>query len=130
MNIEAATETKRARGWELYQLEGVNRQLNAVYGAVTDRMKGAVPPGPGQFRTHVEAVHAAHKALTEVTGHDAVADAALAAREVLPHVERATQILEVLEGHTLMAVDLKPLLDDLGAAMDRIEQLLGAAGFD
>lgn len=130
MNIATMEATKRATGWELYQLEDVNQQLDAVMGAVTDRMNGAVPPGPGQFKQQLETVRAAHKALTDVTGHDALADAALAAREVLPHVERATQVLEALEGHTIAMVDLKPLLADLGAAMDRIEQLLGAAGFD
>ncbi len=129
MNITVPPTAAHPAGWEIYQLETAHTYLNAIIGDITPYAQ-AGHAAVGAFTAQLEQIITANRALIDLTGHDGPGDAMIAAREVLPQVQRAQQLLQALEGHEVTVADLQPLLDHLGAAMDRIEQVLGAAGYD
>jgi hypothetical protein len=122
--------TPRPAGWHNYQLETAHTHLNALYGDMTEAMAGTGAPTVGKFAEQLQQIITVQNALYDVSGHDGIGDAAIAARDLLPGIQRAAQLLEALEGRPVTAADIQPLLTDVGAAMDRIEKLLGAVGFD
>lgn len=62
-------------------------------------------------------------------GHDGPDDASAAARAVLPRLDHALVLLEAL-GVAPDPANVAPLLDELGLAMDHVEETLVAAGWD
>lgn len=130
MNITTEPAALHPAGWETYQLQTAHTFLNAVLGDITPYTAVGTQHIIGTFAAQLNQIMTANRALVDLTGHDGPGDAMLAAREVLPRVHRAQQLLEALEGRNVTAADLQPLIAHLGAAMDRIEQVLGAAGYD
>jgi hypothetical protein len=118
MQIEAVT---------MAGVERAHGALNAAFNALategeTTRMPHDVRLAKGYVQEAVTELHPA-------AGHDG-ADAALAAaRAVLPRLERALQLLDELMVTTDPA-HLAPLLDEIGIAMDHVEQALAAVGRD
>jgi hypothetical protein len=118
MQIEAVT---------MGGVERAHGAINAAYNALaTDGEQTRVPQDARLARDYVE------EACTELRpagGHDGADAATAAARAVLPRLERALQLLEEL----MVAPDtahVAPLLDELGIAMDHVEQALAAVGHD
>ncbi len=64
-----------------------------------------------------------------LAARDATDEATLAARLLMPRFERATDLLSHI-GTVADEAHLRPLLSEFDAALDHIEQVLGAAGWD
>lgn len=127
--MELAAITPRPSGWQNYQLEDVRDQLNAMTNDIATAL--STPPlSRTPWSQHARNIAASQHALREVSGHDGRDDAALAAREVLPRLSRIALLVDALHVRTIDQHDVDLLLLDLGAAMDRIERVLNAAGFD
>lgn len=124
----AARPKEPYSGWAVYRLDDVRSDLNAVMSELSHVQPGSMPSEEVLVR-QLKLVTQARTRVEDVLGHDATADALAAAHAVLPRVTRATELLHTLQQPTA-AADLAPLLDDLGAAMDQIEAMLAAAGFD
>ncbi|MBC7643622.1 MAG: hypothetical protein H7123_00755 [Thermoleophilia bacterium] len=115
-------------GWAVYRLDDARGDLNAVISELVHVKQGAMP-APDVLIRQLKLMTEARTRVEDVLGHDATADAREAAHNVLPHLTRAAELMHTL-GKPTGRADLKPLIDDLGAAMDHIEALLGAVGFD
>lgn len=115
-------------GWAIYQLDEVRDDLNAALSELV-HVKEGIMPTPDVMERQLKLVTKARTQIEGVLGHDATADALQAAHAVLPHMTRATELLHALRQPSTPA-DYMPLVDNLGAAMDQIEALLGAVGFD
>ncbi len=114
-------------GVDMAHVEQAHAALNAAYNAVAvDRRPATLVRDTNLARGYV---HEARIALTPTTGHDGRDEAAKAARAVLPRLERALQMLDVLAA-TRDPLHVEPLLDELGIAMDHVEAALAAVGWD
>jgi hypothetical protein len=109
-------------------VERAHSSLNAAYNAVTAHDQ-PVPSGPGVIQLAREYVDEARRELHLDDGHAGNDVARTAARAVLPRLERALQLLGRLEVER-DAAHLTPLLDEIGAAMDHVEEALVAVGWD
>lgn len=114
--VQAATGANAAIG----RLAVARDAMNAAYNAM------AAAPNLELARGYVRE---AREAVRAVTGTEARDDAAAAARAVLPRIDHATQLLDGL-GVNPDPVHVAPLLDELGLAMDHIEQALAAVGWE
>jgi hypothetical protein len=109
------------------RVERAHASLNAAYNAIaTDRVPETLVRDCGFARDYLAE---AHRELQPGSGHDGPDGAAAAARSVLPRLERALQLLDELQT-TSDVQHVAPLLDELGIAMDHVEQVLGAVGWD
>ena len=91
--------------------ERAHGAMNAAYNALAlDRDKDALDPDVRLARGYLQE---AHTELTPIAGHDGADAALVAARAVLPRLEHAMK-----------------LLDELGIAMDHVEEALAAVGWD
>ena len=107
--------------------ERAHGALNAAYNALAvDRDKDPIAPDVRLARGYVTE---AQRELAPATGHDGAEDALAAARAVLPRLDRALQLLDEL-AVTQDIMHVTPLLDELGIAMDHVEQALAAVGWD
>lgn len=125
MNISPISETT---GPSIGDVSRAHESLNAAYAAIaTDRVPEKIPTDVSLARGYV---HEARGFLTNGAGGQAGRDAArAAARDVLPRLDHALQLLDLLAAsRDQQHVD--PLLDALGAAMDRVEAVLAGAGWD
>lgn len=120
------TAPGRGAAWELYQLEAAHGLLNAAYGAIATTQPGIVTPA---WNDQIALIQKAQLNVQGVLAGDARADAVRAAREVLPHITRAAEVLAAIH-RPVTPAELQPLLDDMGAAMDHIETLLGAVDWE
>lgn len=109
------------------KLETAHGALNAAYNALAvdvraDTLRSDVALARGY-------VTEAQQALAGLAADAPGAAAAATARDVHPALERTIMLLDSLDG-AAGAGDLASLLDVIGAAMDRIERSLAAAGWD
>ncbi len=108
-------------------IERVQGSLNAAYNALAlDRDTDALVPDVRLARDYV---NEARGELDPGAGHDGADAAATAARFVLPRLDHALKLLDELEV-TADPAHVAPLLDELGIAMDHVEQALAGAGID
>jgi len=105
-----------------------HESLNAAYAAIaTDRVPDRLPEDVVLARGYVRE---ARGFLTVGAGGQAGRDAArVAARDVLPRLDHALMLLDLLDT-TRDQQHVDPLLDEIGAAMDRVESVLAGAGWD
>ena len=114
-------------GPSLADVERAHASLNAAYSAIaTDRIPQTLAQDARLARGYV---HEARAHLHAGTGHAAADGARVAARAVLPRLEHALRLLELL-ATTRDQAHVDPLLDELGAAMDHVEAALAGAGWD
>lgn len=124
MKLDAITSTPT-----IGDVSRAHESLNAAYNAVSAYREA---PGAGLEPVDLahDYVHEARGFLsTDGSGKGATDAARLAARDVLPRLDHATKLLAQLRT-TQDAEHLMPLLDELGASMDRVEQVLAGAGWD
>ncbi len=109
-------------------IEAAHASVNAAFNAIAmDRT--SAPPTAKDVELARDYVTEARQAIVDLAGHDGPDDAALAARAVMPRLDRAMAILDELgQSHDPRLV--QPLLDELGIAMDHAEAALGAVGWD
>jgi hypothetical protein len=123
MQIDALTPGAITMGG----IERAHASLNAAYNAIaTDRLPETLVRDCGLARDYVTE---ARQELQPASGHDGPDGALAAARAVLPRLERALQLLDELQT-THDVEHVAPLLDELGIAMDHVEQALGSVGWD
>ncbi len=104
-----------------------HESLNAAYTAIAaDRIPQTLTQDARLARGYV---HEARAHLYAGTGHAATDGARAAARAVLPRLEHALKLLTLITT-TRDQAHVQPLLDELGAAMDRVELALAGAGWD
>lgn len=109
------------------EVERAHSSMNAAFGALTSR--SGVPVATHDVTLARAYVGDAHASIAIVAGTDGPHDAAIAAREMLPRLERAIAILDQLgQAHDHRLV--QPLLDELGIAMDHAEAALAAVGWE
>lgn len=112
---------------DMARIEQVHATLNAAYNAIAmDRETDPVARDVVLARGYVSEARAT---LVPAGGSDGQEDAAVAARTVLPRLDRALQLLDELEVSKDPA-HVAPLLDELGIAMDHVEQALAAVGWE
>lgn len=110
-------------------IEAAHASVNAAFNAIAVDRAPAAPPAPKDVDLARDYVTEARQAIIGLAGHDGPDDAALAARAVLPRLDRAMAILDEL-GQSRDPLLVQPLLDELGIAMDHAEAALGAVGWD
>lgn len=121
MNIEPVTNVT------LRGVEATHSALNAAFNALAlDRESDDLSTDTALARGYVSE---ARTYLVAGHGNDGQDDALTAARFILPRLDRALQLLDELEV-TKDAMHITPLLDEIGIAMDHVEQTLTAAGYD
>ncbi len=114
-------------GPSMADVERAHASLNAAYAAIAaDRIPQTLVRDAGLARGYV---HEARTHLHVGAGHAAADEARAAARAVLPRLDHALRLLELLTTTSDQThVDL--LLDELGTAMDHVETALAGAGWD
>ena len=112
----------------LGHLESARDAMNAAYNAIALN-RGTVGELAAGVPLAREYVSEARDTVAAAEGHEAVDDAHRAAREVLPRLEHAVQLLDAL-GIQPDPEHVTPLLDEIGIAMDRVEAVLAGAGWD
>lgn len=119
-SIEPATVT-------MGDVARAHESLNAAFVAIAaDRIPQTVAQDALLARGYV---HEARAHLYAGTGHAASDAARAAARAVLPRLDHALRLLDLL-ATTRDETHIQPLLDELGTAMDRVERALAGAGWD
>lgn len=123
MNIDPIQPTTLT----MADVERAHASLNAAYAAiVTDRVPQKLAQDARLARGYV---HEARAHLHAGNGHAAPDSARAAARAVLPRLDHALRLLELL-ATTRDQAHIDPLIDELGAAMDHVEEALAGAGWD
>lgn len=123
MEIDAITQATPARGIGHWQT--MHASLNAAYNAIAvDRQPDAVEQDVELARGYVNEAFVAGR---QLLGHDGLDDAHASAQHVLPRLEQALHLLEQL-GANKDAAHVTPLLEQLGVAMDLVEQVLAGVG--
>ncbi|MCW2921348.1 MAG: hypothetical protein JWL76_1222 [Thermoleophilia bacterium] len=116
-----------AAGPSLGDVARAHESLNAAYSAIAaDRIPQTLAQDARLARGYV---HEARAHLYTGAGHSGTDAARAAARAVLPRLDHALRLLDLL-ATTRDQTHVQPLLDELGAAMDRVESVLAGAGWD
>ena len=108
-------------------VERAHSAMNAAYNTLAvDTTRDTIPENVNLARGYLSE---ARGELVPGAGHEGPCEAAVAARAVLPRIERAFQLLDAL-GASRDPHHVAPLLDEIGIAMDHVEAALAAIGWD
>lgn len=125
MNEDSHMDIEPITAVTLSRVETAHGSINAAYNALAlDRTRDPLDADVKLARGYL---NDARTHLTPGEGHDGQDDALAAARAVMPRLDRAMQLLDELEVSKDPA-HVAPLLDELGIAMDHVEQTLAAVG--
>lgn len=114
-------------GPSMADVERAHASLNAAYSAIAaDRIPQTLARDADLARGYV---HEARTHLHAGTGHAATEGARAAARAVLPRLDHALHLIDLL-ATTRDQSHIDLLLDELGTAMDHVETALAGAGWD
>jgi hypothetical protein len=129
MEIAPIAPTKTtAEGWHYWRLDAVRERLGDAYNGVAAAKEGGADAAE-QLTAARTAMDAAAVEIEQMLGHDGPDDAIQAATTLQPRVTRAITDLTRI-GVTPKPDDVQALLTECGDALDHVEQVLGAIGWD